>query len=210
MNKCRGVQGLILCLILLTVLGGCQTLPPGMARVDRPSQHYVMKGFSISVPAGNDWYVQMQGENAILFYRMTDPDSAHSIVAGVKPFSPPMAVKSKEEFEKLLKDSIEEERQKSKRFRGTGMEVLSDKRFGEYSIFVHTASKDFSPAKMPSDTEYLLLNIYAYYIRPPKSDVYLHLWYSERSRPGDSDANIAEKAEIFFQSFQLMSLEAKP
>jgi hypothetical protein len=203
MSKDRWRRALIVCLLVFTGLLGCQTLPPGMARVDSPGQRYVMKDFSVSAPAGDDWYVQMQGENAILFYRMADIQLAHSIVAGVKTFSPPFVIKDREELAKLLKDSIEKEQEKSQRYRNTAIDVRPDSRFGDYSVFVHSESKDFSPAKLPSGTAYLLLNTHAYYFKPPKSSDYLYVWYSERSRPEDRDMKMAEKADAFFQSFHL-------
>jgi hypothetical protein len=181
-----------------------------MARVSNPAQLYALKDFSVSAPTGEDWYVQMQGENDILFYRMAEAVSAHSIVTGVKSFVPPSLPKSKDEFEKLLRNTFEKEQEKSERFRNAGLEVSPDTRFGDYSVFVHSVSKDFSPRKLPSDAEYLLLNIYAYYIKVPQSDTFLYIWYSERSKPADGDSGLSEKAHRFFDSFQLLSVRTAP
>lgn len=192
------------------ILFGCQTLPSGMARPIEPAQQLVMKGFSMSAPGGDGWYVQMQGENSILFYKGTDAHSAHTIVAGAKPFVPPSHPRSREEFESLVKEALAKEQVSSARFRNVDLEVLPDNRFGEYCIRVHFVSKDFSPYRLPSNAEYLILNTYAYYIRLPKTNEYLHVWYSERSRPEEGDAALAEKATSFFESFHLLSVETKP
>jgi hypothetical protein len=204
MNRYTGSKAAILALLLCVGVLGCRTLPPGMAQVDSPAQRYTLKSFSITAPTGENWYVQMQGENDILFYKMVDAASAHSIVAGVKTFVPSSVPKNRDELETLLKESFTKEQEKSERFRNAGLEVSSDNRFGEYSVMVHSISKDFSPRKLPSDAQYLLLNTYAYYVKPPSSDAFLYIWYSERSKSADSGSTLAKKADDFFNSFQML------
>ena len=192
------------------ILSGCQTLPPAPAQPAVPAQRFVMKDFSVRAPGGGAWYVQMEGENSILFYKGTDASSGHTIVAGVKPFVPPSHPSSREEFARLLKEALAKEQKDSERFRNADLEISPDNRFGEYSIRVHFVSKDFSPYRLPLDAKYLILNTHAYYIKLPKTNEYLHVWYSERSRPEDGDAALAEKAGSFFESFQLLTVETKP
>lgn len=210
MYRYTGSKAIILALLLCISFLGCRTLPPGMARVDNPAQRYALKSFSISVPTGEDWYVQMQGENDILFYKMVDAASAHSIVAGVKPFVPPSVPKNRDEFEALLRETFTKEQEKSERFRNAGLEVSPDNKFGEYSVLVHSISKDFSPRKLPSDVEYLRLNTYAHYIKSPGGDSFFYIWYSERSKPMDSDSGLSKKADSFFNSFEMLPARVTP
>jgi hypothetical protein len=206
-------KGLWLLVVLLLTGAGlfsCRTLPPSPATVNEQAKRYTLKDFSIALPGSDDWSPQTQGENTITFFKRVDTASAHSLVAGVKQFVPPTLPKNKEEFEKLLKDSLGKEQEDSKRFRNTILQVTPDNRFGEYSIFVHSALKDFSPAQLPSNTEYMALTIYAYYLKLPKTDTYLYVWYSERSRPDDRDVNLRGKADQFFQTLQLKPWETKP
>ncbi len=153
--------------------------------------------------------MQQPGEDSILFYKMADVSSAHTIVAGVKPFVPPSLPTTRGEFETLLRGTFEEQQKQSKRY-DTDFEVAPDSLFGEYSVFVHSRSKDFNPAKLPSGAEYLLLDIYGYYIRIPESDTFLYVWYSERCMPADADPALSEKAHLFFDSFQLSSIRSAP
>jgi hypothetical protein len=199
---------LLPCLILFLV--GCQTLPPEKARLTAPAQRFVMKNYSVSAPTGDAWLAQKQGENSILFYKGTDAASGHTVVAGVEPFVPPSHPKSRDEFQRLLQETLAKEQGSSERFRNTDLEFSPDNRFGEYSIRVHFVSKDFSPYRLPSGADYLVLNTYAHYIKLPKTNEYLHVWYSERSRPEHGDPALAEKAGGFFESFQLLSAGTKP
>jgi hypothetical protein len=193
--------------VMCSLLFGCRTLPPGMAQVTDPAQRYILKDLSVAVPAGEGWYVQMEGENTIYFMKTNAP--SHSLVASVKPFAfPPVSI-NRDQFQKLLKAAFEKEQKNSKRYKDGSFEASPDGRFGDLAVRIHTIVKDFAPVNLPSGTKYLTLNTYAVYFRVPRTDSFLWIMYSERSKPQDGDAALGEKADRFFDSIQLSPAEGK-
>jgi len=189
--------------VMCSLLFGCRTLPPGMAPVKEPAQRYTLKDFSISAPAGEGWYVQMMGENTIFFMKTVNEDPSHTLAAGVRPFASSPAPINRDEFHKLLKAAFDKEQKDSKRFKDGSFEASPDGRFGDLAVRIHTVAKDFAPANLPPGTKYLILNTYAVYFKLPRTDSFLWIMYSERSKTQDGDAALGEKADRFFDLFQL-------
>jgi hypothetical protein len=186
---------------------GC--ISTGYIKVPEGQKNYILKGFSLSPPLGGEWYVQLFGESSISFTKKLKQPSPHTYAAVIWPqdFDQICYVKNRDDFFECIKKNFEIEQKQSTRFEFTKSDCIQDKRFGEFSVKCHSIAKDYKPAKLPSEVNYLIMDNYDYFIKHPTLNKYFRITYSERSIPAEENKSIKEDAQHFFDSIQLITQE---
>ena len=202
------LTSLILILFFIITMNGCMShMPHGYTKVPEGQKNYVLKGFSLAPPQGEEWYVQMLGESSISFSKKLEQSKNHTYIANIVPFDLPVEIKSKEKFKELVYESLQIQIKESSRFEIIKYEIALDNRFGEYSVMAHDVEKDYQARNMPHGANHLIMDTYSFYIKHPTLNKYFRIAYSERSLPGEISKTIMEDAQRFFDSVQLITKE---
>lgn len=178
--------------------------PVNVEPVAADNQEYVMRGFSLSVPASEGWNVAKQGPlNIVLAKQGKDAHERYAIQALVVELP---EFKDDDEFKRYIETRMNMTRGKSAE---KIVEIKSDLVAGQSAMCVQAHTKEMdvvntAKAEPASQGMLELVNFTCRY--PDRKNVGIYLAYSKRSVAASADENIMAQANELFKKMNFRDL----